>query len=870
MAQAAPNLLEREAPLQALAAAHERAHNGGRVALVHGEAGVGKTALVSSFTDALGERADVAWGQCDALFTPRVLGPAYDVAARQGGALLEAFDSGASRAAVFAAFLKSMRKGRDPVVVFEDVHWADEATLDLLKYLGRRIGDTRALLILTYRDDEITSSHPLRFVLGELPQERCSSIALQSLSLAAVEVLARAAKAQAKAVHAATGGNPFYVTEVLASGGDIPSSVRDAVLARAARLGPRARAAADLVSVSPGGLEVEVVERCVDQGAQAIAECEERGMLRLSGGMLRFRHEIARLALLGALGEVHARRLNAQVLTALRAGGEDGDRLARLAHHAQAAGEAEAATRYAIAAARRAATMGAHRQAADHYALALRFGTHLGDAERAALNDDHAWECHVTGRPERIEARRKAISLWQRVGNREREAESLSRLAHLLVALGRDAEGEAAMRQALDLVAETPGSSQAVVYRLHAYLRMLERDVDAAIAAGHKALALAERFGTADDRANVLNSIGSAMLVSDDLRGVEYLERSVALAMAEGSDFNVANGYGNLGSASGEVHRFEEALRWLDLGIAWAQKHDLDNAFLYEMSWRALAQLFLGRWSEAAQSAQVVLADPSSTAIARIMALLAVGRLRSRRGDPGAWEVLDDALELAEATETLQRLAPVRAARAEAAWLAGEDAAAAREASAADELARRKRHAWFVGELAYWQWKGGRVVEVPDYAAQPYALQVAGRWREAAQEWKARGCPYEQARALAEGTTESRLEALRMFDELGARPAAERVRQSLRASGVRRIPRGPRASTRAQPAGLTAREVQILKLIAESLTNAEIGARLHISTKTVDHHVSAVLAKLGVGTRREAVKAAKALNWVGSPDVVDG
>src|SRR5688572_8286342 len=888
MATSAPRLLEREAALTALREAHARAQATGGLALVYGEAGIGKTTLVSSFTDSLGDRAPVAYGRCDALFTPRVLGPAHDIAAHLGGELRAALDADKSRAAIFAAFLKALKAPGTPVVVFEDVHWADEATLDLIKFLGRRIGDTRALLVLTYRDDEIGPRHALRLLLGELPRERVVRVALEPLSLAAIEKLVTpdaarslvtpdaAARQRSGAqlptrIHEATGGNPFYVTEILASGSGVSASVRDAVLARAARLGPQARAAADLVSVSPGGLEASIVEACIEGGLEAVAECEERGILRPLGGMLRFRHEIARLALLDALPEGRARALNAQVLAALRSRPAGGDDLARLAHHAQAAGEAEAAYDYATAAARRAAALGAHREAAEHYALAARFSAHVDERERATLHDDFAWECHLTGRPEAIDARRTAIALWRSLGDDAKAAESLARFSHWLVALGRDAESEVAMREALDLIEKQPvGPAHAVVYRLHAYLRMLERDVDVAIEDGRKALSLAERFGTAEDRSNILNTIGSAMLVSDDPEGVTHLERGLEIARAESIDYHVSNAYGNLGSASGEVHRFRDALRWLDLGIAWARSHDLDNSCLYQLSWRSLTLLFLGRWTEVGEAADAVLGNPRVTPIARIMALLAVGRLRARRGDPGAWSALDEALALSEGTQTLQRLAPTRAARAEAAWLAGEDAAAAREAAACDELARRKRHAWFVGELAYWQWKGGRAVDVPDYAARPYALQMAGRWKEAAEDWAERGCPYEQARALAEGDTEGKLAALRMFDDLGARPAADRVRQSLRASGVRRIPRGPRASTRAQPAGLTAREDQILGLIAAGLTNTEIGARLHISPKTVDHHVSALLAKLGVASRREAAKAAKALNWVGSPDVVKG
>src|SRR5688572_1943535 len=301
MATSAPRLLEREAALTALREAHARAQATGGLALVYGEAGIGKTTLVSSFTDSLGDRAPVAYGRCDALFTPRVLGPAHDIAAHLGGELRAALDADKSRAAIFAAFLKALKAPGTPVVVFEDVHWADEATLDLIKFLGRRIGDTRALLVLTYRDDEIGPRHALRLLLGELPRERVVRVALEPLSLAAVEKLvaphgarslgptnaARSIVAPGAArslvtpdaarspvtpdgartpgtpdaarslgplaaarspvtpdaatrqrsgaqlptrIHEATGRNPFYLTEILASGSGVPASVRDAVL----------------------------------------------------------------------------------------------------------------------------------------------------------------------------------------------------------------------------------------------------------------------------------------------------------------------------------------------------------------------------------------------------------------------------------------------------------------------------------------------------------------------------------------------------------------------------------------------------------------------------------------------------------------
>ena len=182
-----------------------------------------------------------------------------------------------------------------------------------------------------------------------------------------------------------------------------------------------------------------------------------------------------------------------------------------------------------------------------------------------------------------------------------------------------------------------------------------------------------------------------------------------------------------------------------------------------------------------------------SSAISRIMALVALGRLRTRRGDPGAAAVLDEALELSQRTQTLQRLGPARAARAEAAWLAGDRPRALAEARAVWDLARRHRHAWHTGELAFWRWRAGERVRLPSWAARPFAQQIAGDWRRAAAAWERLGCPYEQARALADGDAAAQLAALQIFDRLGARPDLERLRQRLRAEGVRHIPRGPRS-----------------------------------------------------------------------------
>lgn len=849
-------LLEREEGLSRLSGVYARARAGrGCVAIVSGEAGIGKTALVTAFAASCEPPAEILWGRCDSLSTPRAHGPAYDIASRRGGRLLECLDQGLGRTTLFGAFLAEMRRA-PAIFVFEDLHWADEATLDLVKYVGRRIRDTPALLIATFRDDDKDVRERLGAVVGELSSEDAVRVPLAPLSAAAVRELAGGDRGEQ--IHAVTGGNPFYVSEVLATGdAGVPPSVRDAVLARAARLSPAARTALDLASIEPAGMERWIFEEILGACDDAITECVARGVLRQAEGRLLFRHELARLAIAQALGSVHAVPLHRRVLEALRARPQAVG-LARLAHHADGAGLSGAVLEYATAAARACAALSAHREAAQHFSRAARHAAQLPPRDRACLLGELAWECQVAARyDEAVVAREQALAIWRQNDDAEQEAVTLAALAHLRVLRGEDVRALEAVRRALEVIeGREPARAHAYVHRQHAYLCMLQRDVPEAIAGARRAIELAKRFGDTETLVQAHNTIGSSLLVSDDVKGIEYLCRSRDLAARHGYEYHYANALGNLGSACGEVHRYKEAQGYLEAGIAYSLQHDLDHSRLYKQSWLSLVHLHRGHWDEAASVAQEVLRSRAAPAIARVMAWLCIGRLRTRRGDPGAWAALEEALAVASTTTTLQRLAPVHAARAEAAWLDDEPGAAAREAAAAYALALSKRHAWFAGELAYWQWKGGRLAQAPDIAARAFAMQVQGRWEEAAAEWRARDCPYETARALAEGDAAAQVEALAIFERLGARPAAVRVRQALRNAGIKRIPRGPRPSTRANALGLTQRELDVLAHLVKGLTNAEIAARLHISAKTVDHHVGAVLGKLGVSSRRLAARAA--------------
>jgi DNA-binding CsgD family transcriptional regulator len=414
-------------------------------------------------------------------------------------------------------------------------------------------------------------------------------------------------------------------------------------------------------------------------------------------------------------------------------------------------------------------------------------------------------------------------------------------------------EAEAASRRAIDL-AEPLGASPelARAYRAQAMLRMLYRDVEDAVAWSRRAVELAE---VVDDRATLaaaLNAMGSAWIVGGADGGVAALVRSRELAEASNLEAQVANAYGNLGSGLGEVWQHRRADAELAAGIAYSRARDLDSQRQYMLAWRALTQLHLGCLEAAGDAAEEALRPAQVGTITRTMALLALGRLRARRGDPGVWPALDEALLLAQQTQALQRIAPVRAARAEAAWLEGDLGRVGDEAADAYALAASKRHPAFTGELAYWLSKAGRPVPVPGWAAPQFARQVSGDWRDAAAEWERLECPYERFQALSEGDDEARLEALAGFTELGTGPAADRVRRDLRSRGVRGVPRGPRTSTRQSPWGLTSREQEVLELVADGLSNSDISRRLLLSTRTVEHHVSSVLQKLGATSRSEA------------------
>ncbi|MFY9669931.1 MAG: AAA family ATPase [Trebonia sp.] len=863
-------LLERESSLASLAGYAQEARRGeGRLVLVAGEAGVGKSALVEALEcDLPGARW--SWGACDGLFTPRPLGPLFDLAAQLGGELLELCRARAGREALFAALLRQVSEpGMLDVVVVEDVHWADEATLDMLRFVGRRIKSAGVLLIATYRDEDLAAGDPLRVVLGELARQRSTRrVELAPLSAGAVRQLAAPAGLDAAELYRLTGGNPFYVTAVIAAGvTEVPAAARDAVLARAVGLSSEGRDVLDAAALTGARAELRLVESVTGCAPPAVEEVLASGLLMLDGAWLRFRHEIARLAAEQAIPPLRRALIHDRVLDALAAAGCDDD--ARMAFHAEGAGNGPAVVQHASSAARRAAELASHREAAAQFERALRFADERDRLTLAALQEGVAGEYSLLDRWEEAErALRAALQLRRELGDDHSTGEDLQRLCTTLWRLCRGEEsGQAAGEAVRVLQALPPGRELACAYANLSTSRMLAGRSDEAVALGEKARALGVELHEADVVSHALTAIGSALLRGGGRDGRGLIERALRIALDADLHEEAGFAYSALHEAATRMHRFDDEQRYFAEGMAYCEDRELGVFSTCLTGWRAYTLMLRGQWDEAADICTRMLGRRRISPVNRLNPLRVLGTIRGRRGEPGAWQLLDEALALAEGVADPTWIVPVGEARAELRWLASDGDLALEEVRSAYGRAAGHVDRWTLAALAIWLPRLGAPLDPPFSLPKPFAAEIAGDWRGAALAWERLGRPYEAALVLQDSTEERRLrEAVKIFTGLGASAAARITRQKMRQLGIRSIPAGPRSATRAHPLGLTRREGEVLDLVCAGHTNAQIAAKLFISAKTVDHHVSAVLAKLDAPTRDVAVAHAARLGLVGAAE----
>ena len=867
-------LLERGESISALSGllASVQADATGRLVWIGGEAGVGKTSLLRRFCEFQPKPARALWGGCEPLRTPRPLGPFLDIAGAVGGELARLVAAAARPHEVTVTLLDALRGQGPTVLVLEDLHWADEATLDVLTLLAARIRSVPALVLASYRDDELERGSALRVLLGE-KAPRARRLKVERLSRAAVAELAEPHGLDAAELYGRTGGNSFFVTEVLATGGErLPVTVRDAVLARAARVSEPAQRLLDAVAIVPGPAEMWLLQGLAGDLVRYLDECLASGMLAASGTAISFRHELARLAIEEAISPARRLELHRAALAALE-DTADSD-VARLAEHAEAASDAQAVLKYAPAAAARAASVGAHREAAALYARAVRFVDEA--SARAGLLDSQAREAYLTGDfAEAFEACSEALVSHRAAGAVRKEAASLRLHGRLLLQLGRDEDAIAAGKTAIALLEILPPDRDlAVAYANLAELAMTREDPGQASAWAQRALEVAHEFDDSETASHADVYIGAIESKRGDSAGSARLERTLEAAIDAGFEEVAAEAFNWLVREAVRARSFVSVDLYLARGVEYCSERDLGNWRQSLVAMGARADLDRGRWSDAAGGAARVLRTARTQASAPALARSVLALVRARRGDPG----VDEALEFPVATHDASIACPrpvsgppptskmyLAAARAEIAWLKGEPAAVLEATEEALDLAVHAEAWWVVGELAYWRWRAGILEDVPPGAAEPYTLSIHGDWQRAAECWTELGCPYDAALALADGDDEGALrQAFDRLQALGARPVAAIVARRLRERGIRGVPRGPRPSTRENPGGLTARELDVLALLVEGLRNAQIAERLVVSEKTVDHHVSAILRKLDVRTRGEASAEAARLRLIGS------
>lgn len=853
-------LLERDAQLAQLKDTYRRVQEGpcGACVLVAGEAGIGKTALVQAFVDTLAADAAAWVAGCEALYTPRPLGPLIDLAHRFPPSVVAALHEGRTYNGLFPALLAHLAQARRPqVLVIEDVHWADAGTLDFVRYAGRRLREVRAMLVLTYRSDELEAEHPLRNVLGDLPAATTQRITVPALSRQAVGVLARASRHATERVFEVTGGNPFYLTEVLASpDAGVPPSVSDAVLARLNRLPAPARQMALQVSLFPRQAERALLDAVARPEPRDVDACLDSGLLHAAHDTLAFRHELARIAVYESMRPHQRQAGHRAIFAALEALPAAPAALARRVHHAEAGGLADAVARLAPAAAREAAASGAHREAARLYGLGLKYGHSMPDTLRAELLEARAHECVLTNQPDRsLRARREALALRLAMGDTLAVGANQRWLARLQWLLGgADAVAFAHAHAAIATLEPLPPCRElAAAYSTLSHLCLVSEDMAGAREWGTRAITLAEALHDPEPLSHALNNVGCARLrQARDPAAWQMIERSLALALEHRLETDAARAYNNLLVVSLMQQDYARGLAHAEQGIAFSEAKGLDIFTVRFRIRRSFAYVQTGLWQRADEELALLTQQHTLSPLEAAIFALVRGILELRRGVAGAEVRLLAALDGMQPHRGQIWFTSMAAARAEAAWLRGDMAGVALAVAAPLAQALARGDPWHAAELAAWLKRAkGELRHGPLPIDTAFASEAAGNWRAAAAAWQGLGCPYNRALALTQGDEPALREALAVFEALGAGAATDAVRRELRDRGARGVPQGPRPRTRQDPLGLTAREREVFTLLLQGLSNAAIAARLHRSERTVENHVAGVFAKLGVNTRAQ-------------------
>jgi ATP/maltotriose-dependent transcriptional regulator MalT len=862
-------LIERQGPLAQLHTIFEKVEEGeGHCIFISGEAGIGKTALLKEFCRKIKNRCQIYQGTCDALFTPRPLAPLHDVLLQLQERPPEINDSVEDRHIIFSQLFFELKKSNETsLLIFEDVHWADEATLDFIKFLSRRINQLQCLFVLSYRDTEVHSHHPLTNVFGQLNSDSFSRLRLLPLSREAVKKMADEKGNKGEDVYAITGGNPFYVNEILASYSlGVPDNIKDSILSSYSRLDENTKHIWQILSVLPSAFEVKYLETMEPLYAATIHSCLELKILVIKDGLISFKHELFRRTIESSLSPFLRIELNKRILHLFRENFEKNGELERIVHHAKAANENEVVVHYAPIVAKQAAKLGAHKQASKLYLTAIEYYQGNDNNSLFALYESYAYECYLSNQiKEAIIFIGKLIQLLAKEPDIQKKGNCLRLLSRLWWLEGNKSKAESYAVEAIDLLKNEPVSvAKAMALSNMSQLKMLSDETEECIFWGDKAIEIAKELADEKILCHALNNVGTALsrIRSSREEGNALLYQSLEIALRNSYQEHVSRAYTNIGSSAVIMKDYSLARKMLEEGIQYGEEKDLNSWTTFLFSEMARLCLETGQWDQACRIADSLLRSEDLGRLSKSEALVVLAKIKMRRGDENVLPLLFEAKAVALQIKELPSMLPVLVGLLEYEWITRSRVIDEEVLNLAINMVEQKGNVFENSEFSFWLLKArNQRIRLRDFF-EGYQVDNPLNAVRAAGLWKQIGCAYEQALMLFEGKDSDKRQALEIMDKLGATAVFEKMKFIMRTSGIKQLPRGIRKTTRANIANLTQRELDVLHLLKDGLQNKEIGDHLFISPKTVDHHISSILFKLDVNSRTKAVQQARRLELI--------
>lgn len=856
-------LIERDGFLALLQTHFKNIEDGeGHCVFVSGEAGIGKSSLIKSFCKSQKGNCNIYLGACDALFTPRPLAPLYDVMWQINSDLLPDSHTIEERSKLFAGFFRELnnKKGKT-LIVFEDIHWADEATLDFIKFFVRRITQLPCLFILTYRDDEINYHNPLRNVLAHLPPDSFTRIKLLPLSKEAVEKMALEKGYRGEDVYSISGGNPFYVNEILASySPGIPDNIKDAILSVYDRQEEGTKNAWQICSVIPEGIEINRFAKIKASWDEGMDHCFALKIIIVKHDKIIFKHELYRRAIEASLSPFKRIALNKKILELFLNSFEEEGEIERIVQYAKNANENKIVVKYAPLAAKQAASVGAHIEASKLLLTAIEYSEGNDEDQLVEFYEAYAYECYLTNQiKEAIIYQEKALKIWQKNNKSEQTGNSLRLLSRLWWFDGNRDAAEKYGKEAIQILQSLPSSkAKAMAFSNMSQLKMFSEEIPECVKWGNTAIQMAREIMDDEILCHALNNVGASQwkVQSSNETGKKFLMESLDIALKNSFHEHAARAYSNIIYNSIESKDYDLAKRFLQEGIAYCEERDLDSSNNYKLSLKSKMLLETGNWDAAGSIAKNLLQNAELPGTIKAGCLVILATIKIRRGEPDALFTLQEAKTIAFKTKEHQRIIPVMIALLEYEWLTQKNIITDEELKICIDLIQKVDNIFLNSEIYFWLQKAGRQEAGLPELYEPYQLLRERKIAMAAAFWHIKGCPFEKAFALFEGNEADKKNALLLFQQLGANAVSEKIKMEMRAGGIKKIPRGLRESTKTNPAQLTNRELDVLQLLQKGNQNKEIAGTLFISPKTADHHISSILFKLDVNSRSKAVTEA--------------